>query len=77
MRSEGGGLLAQLQSKLAVAEADVARLMVEREKLIEISNMLRLGLGSGLGLALALALTLTRRVGPPAREHLERELVRY
>ena len=41
MRSEGGGLLTQLQSKLAVAEADVARLMVEREKLIEISNMLR------------------------------------
>jgi hypothetical protein len=31
----------------------------------------------GLGLALALALTLTRRVGQPAREHLERELVRY
>jgi len=47
VRSEGGGLLAQLQSKLGVAEADVARLMVEREKLIEISNMLRLGLGLG------------------------------
>ena len=37
-----------------------------------------LGLGLGLAqLSLALALTLTRRVGPPAREHLKRELVRY
>ena len=41
VRSEGGGLLTQLQSKLATAEADVARLMVEREKLMEMSNMLR------------------------------------
>ena len=41
VRSEGGGLLTQLQSKLATAEADVARLMVEREKLMDISNMLR------------------------------------
>ena len=41
VRSEGGGLLTQLQRKLATAEADVARLMVEREKLMEISNMLR------------------------------------
>ena len=35
------GLVQQLQAKLATAETDLSRLVAEREKLMEISNMLR------------------------------------
>ncbi|KAL1514532.1 hypothetical protein AB1Y20_003629 [Prymnesium parvum] len=38
---EGGGLVRELQAKLKTCEADHSRLVAEREKLMEISNMLR------------------------------------
>ena len=38
---DGGELMHVLRAKLAAAEADVARLVSERERLMEISNMLR------------------------------------
>lgn len=44
----GGGLVATLQQKLATAEADLTRLVAEREKLMEISNMLRADLNRTL-----------------------------
>ena len=36
---DGGGLVRELQAKLGRAETDLARLVGEREKLMEISNM--------------------------------------
>ena len=41
LQLSGGGLVQTLQTKLASAEGDIKRLVAEREKLMEISNMLR------------------------------------
>ena len=41
LQRDGGGLVQTLQAKLSAAEADLSRLVAEREKLMEISNMLR------------------------------------
>ena len=41
LSADGGGRLYEMRAKLDAAEADVARLVREREKLMEISNMLR------------------------------------
>ena len=38
---DSGGVVRELQAKLQTAEADITRLVAEREKLMEISNMLR------------------------------------
>eukprot|EP00966_Prymnesium_polylepis_P149550 3454959-Prymnesium_polylepis.1 len=40
-QADRGGLVRELQAKLQAAESDLARLVAEREKLMEISNMLR------------------------------------
>ena len=41
LQRDGGGLVQTLQAKLGAAEQDLSRLVAEREKLMEISNMLR------------------------------------
>jgi hypothetical protein len=48
LQLSGGGLVQTLQTKLASAEGDIKRLVAEREKLMEISNMLRADLNRAL-----------------------------
>ena len=74
MRPEGGGASASLQTKPApAAEADVTRLVAEREKLMEISNMLR----ADLNRVVSDGFRAGGGDGAAAAERAEREVARY
>lgn len=68
LQLSGGGLVQTLQTKLATAEADLTRLVAEREKLMEISNMLRADLNR------VLAESFVAPSAAAATERAEREV---